>query len=199
MHCRQRRLLRRRIEFHSCTINKSGHTKKVWKLIVCSSYIWFSMLPQSLSLSVCLSVCLSLSLFLSLSLSKIYRVINNIIPCKTVFLFFTHQSLQSQSGILMITFQSVCFLSLNIISNYLYSESLSAVFHNTNRLGWFNHLVSFPFSFSYCICLCLCLSLSLCLSLPSSFLFFKHFFLSSDLLSLSLSLSLALSLSLTPF
>ena len=26
-------------EFHMCTINKSAHTKKVWKLIVCTSYI----------------------------------------------------------------------------------------------------------------------------------------------------------------
>ena len=27
------------LEFHVCTINKSAHTKKVWKLIVCLSYI----------------------------------------------------------------------------------------------------------------------------------------------------------------
>ncbi len=27
------RLLRRGLEFHVCTINKSAHTKKVWKLI----------------------------------------------------------------------------------------------------------------------------------------------------------------------
>ena len=38
VHCRRRRLLRRRLEFHVCTINKSAHTKKVWKLIVCISY-----------------------------------------------------------------------------------------------------------------------------------------------------------------
>ena len=25
-------------EFHVCTINNSAHTKKVWKLIVCTSY-----------------------------------------------------------------------------------------------------------------------------------------------------------------
>ena len=30
-HCSQRRLLRRGLEFHVCTINKSAHTKKVWK------------------------------------------------------------------------------------------------------------------------------------------------------------------------
>ena len=32
------------LEFHVCTINKSAHTKKVWKLIVCPSYlylVWF--------------------------------------------------------------------------------------------------------------------------------------------------------------
>ena len=28
-----RRLLRRGLDFHMCTINKSAHTKKVWKLI----------------------------------------------------------------------------------------------------------------------------------------------------------------------
>ena len=33
VHCSQRRLLRRRLEFHVCIINKSAHTKKVWKLI----------------------------------------------------------------------------------------------------------------------------------------------------------------------
>ena len=33
VHCSRRRLLRRGLEFHVCTINKSGHTKKVWKLI----------------------------------------------------------------------------------------------------------------------------------------------------------------------
>ena len=32
-------LLRRGLEFHVCTINKSAHTKNVWKLIVCSLYI----------------------------------------------------------------------------------------------------------------------------------------------------------------
>ena len=35
----QRRLLWRGQEFHVCIINKSAHTKKVWKLIVCTSYI----------------------------------------------------------------------------------------------------------------------------------------------------------------
>ena len=38
VHCSWRRLLWRGLEFHVCTINKSGHTKKVWKLIVCTSY-----------------------------------------------------------------------------------------------------------------------------------------------------------------
>ena len=32
-HCSRRRLLRRGVEFHVCTINKSAHTKKVWELI----------------------------------------------------------------------------------------------------------------------------------------------------------------------
>ena len=33
VHCNRRRFLRRGLEFHVCTINKSAHTKKVWKLI----------------------------------------------------------------------------------------------------------------------------------------------------------------------
>ena len=33
LHCSWRRLLRRGLEFHVRTINKSAHTKKVWKLI----------------------------------------------------------------------------------------------------------------------------------------------------------------------
>ena len=33
VHYSWRRLLRRGLEFHVCTINKSAHTKKVWKLI----------------------------------------------------------------------------------------------------------------------------------------------------------------------
>ena len=38
VHCSRRRLLRRGLEFHVCTINKSAHTKKVWKLIEGTSY-----------------------------------------------------------------------------------------------------------------------------------------------------------------
>ena len=33
VHCGRRSLLRRVLEFHVCNINKSAHTKKVWKLI----------------------------------------------------------------------------------------------------------------------------------------------------------------------
>ena len=32
-------------EFHVCTINKSAHTKKLWKLIVCTSYIYEDWYP----------------------------------------------------------------------------------------------------------------------------------------------------------
>ena len=35
VHCSRRRLIRRGQEFNVCTINKSAHTKKVWKLIPC--------------------------------------------------------------------------------------------------------------------------------------------------------------------
>ena len=40
VHCSRRRLLRKGLEFHVCTIHKSTHTKNVWKLIVCPSYIY---------------------------------------------------------------------------------------------------------------------------------------------------------------
>ena len=33
VHCSRRRLLQSGLDFHVCTINKSAHTKKVWKLI----------------------------------------------------------------------------------------------------------------------------------------------------------------------
>ena len=32
-------ILQSELEFHICTINKSAHTKKVWKLIYWSSYV----------------------------------------------------------------------------------------------------------------------------------------------------------------
>ena len=38
MDCSWRRLFGRGLEFHVCTIHKSAYTKKVWKLIVCTSY-----------------------------------------------------------------------------------------------------------------------------------------------------------------
>ena len=33
-------------EFHACTINKSTHTKKAWKLIVWTSYFGSNILPN---------------------------------------------------------------------------------------------------------------------------------------------------------
>ena len=41
VHCSRRRLFGRGLVFHVCIINKSGHMKKVWKLIVCTLYIWW--------------------------------------------------------------------------------------------------------------------------------------------------------------
>ena len=35
------------LKFHECTINKSAHTKKVWKLIVCTSYLLLSVFVLS--------------------------------------------------------------------------------------------------------------------------------------------------------
>ena len=52
VHCRRRRLLRRGLEFHACTINKSAHTKKVWKLLTCTTYIYIYMY-----IYMCVCVC----------------------------------------------------------------------------------------------------------------------------------------------
>ena len=52
MHCSRRRLLRRGLEFHVCIINKSAHTKKVWKLIVWSSYI---RIEREKQVNICIS------------------------------------------------------------------------------------------------------------------------------------------------
>ena len=40
VHCSRRILLRWGLEFHVCTINKSAHMEKVWKLSVFTSYIY---------------------------------------------------------------------------------------------------------------------------------------------------------------
>ena len=39
VHCSRRRLLRKGLEFHMCTINKSAHRKKVWQLISWTLFI----------------------------------------------------------------------------------------------------------------------------------------------------------------
>ena len=46
VHCSRRRLLRRGLEFHVCTINKSAHTKKVWKPILVYIYIYIYNLKK---------------------------------------------------------------------------------------------------------------------------------------------------------
>ena len=43
VHCSWWRLLRRGLEFHVCTINKSAHMKNVWKLILWSPYIYLAI------------------------------------------------------------------------------------------------------------------------------------------------------------
>ena len=40
VHCSRRRALWRGLEFHVCTINKSAHIKKVWKLIKSTLYMY---------------------------------------------------------------------------------------------------------------------------------------------------------------
>ena len=40
VHCSRRRLIRSELEFHMYSFDKSGHTKKVWKLYLWSSYVY---------------------------------------------------------------------------------------------------------------------------------------------------------------
>ena len=55
VHCSRRRLRRRGLEFHVCTINKSAHTKKVWKLFNDSRiYIYIYI---CVCVCVCVCVC----------------------------------------------------------------------------------------------------------------------------------------------
>ena len=47
VHCSRRRLLRKGQEFHMCTINKSGHTKKSLKIyLMILVYICFNLIPK---------------------------------------------------------------------------------------------------------------------------------------------------------
>ena len=57
VHCSWRRILRRGLEFHVCTINKSTHTKKVGKLISWSSYIYIYIYIYTHT-HTCIFVCL---------------------------------------------------------------------------------------------------------------------------------------------
>ena len=47
VHCSQRRLLRRGLEFHVCTINKSAHTKKSGNLSYAPRISWYGCLVGS--------------------------------------------------------------------------------------------------------------------------------------------------------
>ena len=58
VHCSRRRLLRRGLEFHVCTINKSAHTKKVWKLIVWTSYKQYKRVQFTFNQILCNNILL---------------------------------------------------------------------------------------------------------------------------------------------
>ena len=45
------------LKFHVCTINKSAHTKKVWKLIVCTSYVFMAKFSECLISCCCFVGC----------------------------------------------------------------------------------------------------------------------------------------------
>ena len=55
VHCSRRRLLRRGLEFHVCTINKSAHTKKSGNLL------WTPYISIYLSTLICMHQSISLS------------------------------------------------------------------------------------------------------------------------------------------
>ena len=66
VHCSQKRLLRRGLEFHVCIINKSAHTKKSLETYL---MILVPRTPLSLSLSLSLSIYLSVYVCVSVCLS----------------------------------------------------------------------------------------------------------------------------------
>ena len=73
VHCSWRRLLQRGLEFHVCTINKSVHTKKVWKLIVCTSYMYKKDLTlNSLQWLICHKTKPNQTKWMQTALSKIW-------------------------------------------------------------------------------------------------------------------------------
>ena len=104
-HCNWRRLLRRGLEFHVCTLNKSAHMKKVWKLIVCTS-------------SASLFWSLSFSLYLSLSLFQYNSLFLFPYDCLLFSLSFSLTSTLSFSISLFL------FLSLSL-SLYIYTHVCS--------------------------------------------------------------------------
>ena len=63
VHCSRRRLLRRGLEFHVCTINKSAHMKKVWKLIACVCVCVFVFFKRKFYYLVCWNYSLLTSIF----------------------------------------------------------------------------------------------------------------------------------------
>ena len=69
VHCSRRRLLWRGLEFHVCTINNRHHTKKVWKLIVCSLHSLFRA-EKSLLLAAFLDNLVDESLVISKTLLR---------------------------------------------------------------------------------------------------------------------------------
>ena len=79
VHCNRRRLLWRGLEFNEFTINKSAHTKKVWKLIECTSHIKYSRICLHFYLLFLLPLQIELKynfiifpfLFFSVSVSKL--------------------------------------------------------------------------------------------------------------------------------
>ena len=121
MYCSQRRLLRRKLEFHVCTINKSAYTKKVWKLIQWSSSN-------------------IISFFLSFYSPFFYP--SSFVHLDVTFFFhFFHYFFLSQL-FLKIPFHPFFSLSLSVFSRY--NHSLSGFKENCRQFNRMDYFVSSP-------------------------------------------------------
>ena len=69
VHCNRRRLLRRGLEFHVCTINKRAHMEKVMKLRKWSSYIHIYIY-----ICVCVCVCVCVYTYIYIYIYMLYYI-----------------------------------------------------------------------------------------------------------------------------
>ena len=113
MHCSRRRVLRRGLEFHACTINKSAHTKKICELI------WWSLYFVQKSNFLCKICCechfLGFFFFLvTLILSRNFSsgLLNSSSFVRFVYNFFFHYYQLNESNNFHSFYHSLVFFSL---------------------------------------------------------------------------------------